>query len=68
MLKAALLALGFILMGPVILAIAVSERVRLWRHGPAPTPFPPEHPESARAWADTMERGRRLQAQEDRDG
>ncbi len=62
------LALAFLVLSPVILLIGVLEWIRIWRRGPWPNPFLPEDPASAGAWAEKMERGRRLQAEEERDG
>ena len=81
------LALGFLILSPLILVIAIVDWVTVWRKGRAPSPFIPEHPDSiawrhgrphdartawdnddAQTWAETMERGRRLQAKEDARG
>ena len=60
------IALGLLALSPFTVGIAVIEWWHVWRHGRAPTYFIPEHPESARAWAERMERGRKIQEREER--
>lgn len=59
---------GMLVLSPVILGIAAYEWIMKRRRGVAPSPFIPEHPDSAAAWAKTMERGRQIQDKEERDG
>ena len=61
----AVLGLAFLLVSPLIFVIAVVDWLTFWRKGRAPSPFLPEHPASAKEWAETMERGRQLQEKEE---
>ncbi len=59
---------AILMLSPIIMVIAGLDWWLYWRQGgPAANYFPPEHPDSARAWAETMERGRRIQAKEEGD-
>ena len=62
------LALSLLLLSPFILLLRVYERVPRWRAAPHPPYFIPEHPASAQAWAEQMERARRLQEHEENEG
>lgn len=77
----AAIAAGILMLSPFILAIAVMDWWHLWRKGPKPSPFIPEHicelrkppgervlPCACQDWAATMERGRQIQAQEEEHG
>ena len=50
---------------PFVLLWAVWDWVRLMWHGRTPEYFIPEHPDSQRAWIETMERGRVTQRKEE---
>lgn len=50
---------------PYIVGLAVWDWIRVFRGKAAPSPFIPEHPDSQRAWIETMERGRATQRKEE---
>ena len=59
------LILAFMIASPLIALIGIYSLFKLWR--PTPSYFPPEHPDSAKVWAEKMERARRAQAREEDD-